>query len=275
MSKRIAIVAMAVAVLVFLIFACGPRRTPKGGENDNEPTKKTMYKSTGDEGTVTGKIIFSGAAPAPKRIDMAQDAKCGEANSNPQTETYMVSDGKLQNVFVYLKGGPADKWAYPVPPESAELDQHGCRYSPHVFGVQAKQNIKITNSDATTHNIHPTPSKNQEWNESQAPRSDPKDKNFPRPETLIKVKCNVHPWMTAYIGVLAHPFYAVSGKDGSFSIKNVPPGDYTLVAWHEDLGEQTFKIKVAAKGTLSQDVTYNAKAAYLPTSMDMATVLLP
>ena len=276
MLKRIAVIWMAVIVAAFLIVACGPKKKKTtDGDTDSDAPKKTAYKSSGDEGTVTGKIIFSGAAPAPKKIDMAQDAKCGEANSNPQTETYMVSDGKLQNVFVYLKGGPADKFDFPVPSEAAELDQHGCRYNPHVFGVEAKQTIKITNSDATTHNIHPTPAKNQEWNESQAPGGGVKEKSFARPETLIKVKCNVHPWMTAYIGVLAHPFYAVSGKDGSFTIKNVPPGDYTLVAWHEDLLEQTQKIKVAAKGSTTQDFTFNAKTAYLPTSMDVATLVLP
>ncbi|PYP89519.1 MAG: hypothetical protein DMF61_02285 [Blastocatellia bacterium AA13] len=276
MLKRIMILWMAIFMAAFLIVACGPKKKKAADESDKtEETKKPAYKSNGDEGTVTGKIMLTGAAPAPKRIDMGQDAKCGEANSNPQTETYMVSDGKVQNVFVYLKGGPADKYEYPVPSESAELDQRGCRYNPHVLGVQAKQDIKITNSDATTHNIHPTPTKNQEWNESQAPGSGAKDKSFSRPETLIKVKCNVHPWMTAYIGVLGHSFYAVSGKDGSFTIKNVPPGDYTLVTWHEDLGEQTQKIKVTAKGSVTQDVTYNAKTAYLPTSMNMATVVLP
>ena len=276
MLKRIAVMWMAVIIAALLIVACGPhKRPPKNGEDDGDGSKKTAYKSAGDEATISGKIVFSGAAPAAKSIDMKQDAKCMEANPNGAFENYVVTDSKLANVFLYLKGGPADKFEFPVPSDSAELDQRGCRYIPHVFGVQTRQNIRITNSDGTTHNVHPMPTKNQDWNETQPPGPGVKDKSFARAETLIKVKCNVHPWMTAYIGVLGHPFYAVSAKDGGFTIKNVPPGDYTLVAWHEELGQQTQKIKVTAKGTTTQDFTYNPKAAYMPTSMDVATLLLP
>jgi plastocyanin len=141
------------------------------------------------------------------------------------------------------------------PPTTVSLEQDGCMYKPHVIGVMTGQGIEIKNDDATNHNIHPLPKINQEWNESQPPKGDPKTKSFAREEVLIPVKCNVHPWMRAYIGVVSHPFFAVTGEDGTFTIKGLPPGKYTLEAVHEKYGTKDIEITVGPKESKTQDFT--------------------
>lgn len=265
MFKKYAVLCLIFALSTALIVACGRRRKKSGGDEDkkDEPVK-AAYVSKGDEGSVTGHVMLEGQAPAPEPIDMSQDANCAAAGGSKMTETYVVKDGKLANVFVYLKGGPADSFKYATPSEAVNLDQKGCRYHPHALGVMAGQTVSITNSDTTTHNVHPTPKYNEDFNKSQTPNQDPIDHKFARPEAVIPVKCNQHPWMKANIGVFGHPFYAVTGEDGSFTIKGVPPGSYTLVFWHEGLGEQTQKITVAANGTVTQDMTYKAGGGAKP-----------
>jgi len=280
MIKRIALTLVMIVLTALFVVSCGGGKEGGGNENSTAASSgggdnKPAYKSAGDEGTLTGKIVFTGTAPAPKKIDMGQDPVCASAAGDKNTEDVVVADGKLANVFVYVKsGGAVDKYSFDTPSSAVDLDQKGCRYHPHVLGVQTKQTVKITNSDATTHNIHPSPSKNQEWNQSQPSGSAPLEKSFARPETLIPVKCNQHPWMKCYIGVLPHPFYAVSSeKDGTYTIKGLPPGDYTVVAWHEKYGEQTQKVTVPAKGSVTQDFTFNATAAYNKTSLSVQPAL--
>lgn len=276
MLKRIAFSSLLLAVSTLLVISCGPKGNQ---ENTNTPptggdSAKPAYQSAGDEGTVTGKIMFTGTAPAPKTIDMGQDPVCVSSAPDKTTEDVMVKDGKLANVFVYVKsGGAVDKFSF-NPTGEVVLDQKGCRYHPHVLGVMTKENIKITNSDNTTHNIHPSPAKNQEWNQSQTAGAAPLEKSFARSELLIPVKCNQHPWMKAYIGVLPHPFFAVSKEDGSYTIANLPPGEYTIVAWHEKYGEQTQKVTVGAKESKTQDFTFSATSAYAPTSLKVEPALV-
>jgi hypothetical protein len=276
MLKRIALSSALLAISAFVIISCGGNKsenTNTGGGN-GAPPEKPAYQSAGDEGTVTGKILFTGAAPAPKVIDMGQDPVCVSSATDKNTEDVVVKDGKLANVFVYVKsGGAVDKFAFNSTGE-ATLDQKGCRYHPHVLGVMTKENIKITNSDNTTHNIHPSPTKNQEWNQSQTAGAAPLEKSFARQEVLIPVKCNQHPWMKAYIGVLPHPFFAVSKDDGSYTISNLPPGEYTIVAWHEKYGEQTQKVTVGAKESKTQDFTFSATSAYAPGSLKVEPALV-
>jgi plastocyanin len=275
MLKRIAFGSALVAVLALLVVSCGGK---KEGGNENIPTgtgEKAPYQSAGDEGTITGKIAFTGTAPTPKTLDFSADPVCVSAATNKTTDDVVVKDGKLANVFIYIKsGGAVDKYAFAIPADEPQIDQKGCRYAPHVLGVMAKQNIKIVNSDNTTHNIHFTPSKNEDWNQSEPPGAPPKEKSFSRSEILIPVKCNVHPWMKAYVGVMPHPFFSVSGEDGSYTIKNVPPGEYTIVAWHEKYGEQTQKVTVGAKESKTQDFTFSATSAYAPTSLKVEPALV-
>lgn len=270
-------IVMIVCALTLGLTGSGCRR---GKNNNNGPdenggtTTKPKYKSNGDEGTVSGKISFQGPPPAPRKLDMNAEPPCAQKNPNAVSEEVIANNGYLQNVFVYVKGGPADRNSFDPPSEPVILDQSGCRYLPHVLGIMTQQTLRITNSDPVNHNIHPTPRVNPEWNESQGPGAAPKEKQFNRPETLVPVKCNIHPWMKAHIGVLAHPFHAVSGADGSYKIQGVPPGDYTLVSWHEKYGEKTEKIKVDPKGTVTKDFSFAEKQAYMPTSLRVEPALV-
>jgi plastocyanin len=207
--------------------------------------------------TIAGKAIFSGEKP--KRMPISMDAvpNCARQHEKPMLseEAIVGAGGALANVLVYVKSGlPAGNW--PVPSTPVDLDQKGCMYSPHVLGLMAGQNLAISNSDPTNHNVHPMPRVNREWNESEPPQSPPKLKSFDKPEIGILFKCNVHPWMRAYVSVLANPFFAVTAEDGTFSIKGLPPGDYTLEAWHEKFGVQEIKVKVEAKESKTANFTF-------------------
>lgn len=196
-------------------------------------------------GSVSGTVSFKGAVPETKAIDMNADPSCAAANSSPvYTEEAVVSpEGGLKNVFVYVKTGLEGK-TFPVPQTSVALDQQGCHYTPHVFGVQAGQNIEILNSDPTLHNVHGMAKNSKEFNLGMPIKGMKLKRKFDQPEIMVKFKCDVHPWMSAYAGVLEHPYYAVSGADGKFEIKDLPPGTYTLEAWHEKYGTQETEITV-------------------------------
>jgi plastocyanin len=202
--------------------------------------------------SVSGTVKLDGAAHKASKIDMSQDAACKGDNT---AETVVADGGNLANVFVYVKEGLGDR-TFDVPKEAVTIDQQGCKYHPHVLGVMTGQNIDIKNDDPTTHNIHPTPASNREWNESQPPQAAPIEKNFAREEIMLPVKCNQHPWMRMYINVVKSPFYAVTGPDGKYEIKGLPPGDYTLAFVHEKLGEQTQKITLAAKDSKTADQSF-------------------
>jgi hypothetical protein len=241
-----------------------------------EQPAKPNYESKGDEGEIKGVMKFDGTPPTPAKIDMSQDANCTNAPGNKLADDLVVDNGKLQNVLVYLKGGPADQFAFAVPSDVVVLDQIACRYVPRILGVQVNQVLEIRNSDPTTHNVHPSPKPgvNREWNKVQAAGQPPLLEKFTKAEVLIPVKCNQHPWMLAQVAVLAHPFFAVSTADGSFTIKGVPPGKYTLIAYHEKLGEKQVSIEVAAKESKTQGFTFSPKAAFAPSSLQVEPALV-
>jgi plastocyanin len=211
-------------------------------------------------GAISGVVSFKGAAPRMKPLDMTADPGCPPT---PQpAEVVVVNSDKLgqgwiANVFIYIKEG-LPPGAFAVPTEPVVLDQKGCRYIPHVVGIMAGQPLKITNTDTADHNIHDMPSKNSPFNESQMPTDQPITKKFATPEMMIPVQCNQHPWMRAYINVMTNPYFAVSATDGSYEIKNLPPGEYTIVAVHEKFGEQTMKVKVGPKETVKAPFVYPA-----------------
>src|SRR5580700_9010056 len=204
--------------------------------------------------TVNGTVKFDGMAPKAPKIDMSQDPACKGMN---EAENVVVDSGDLANVFVYVKDGLGNR-TFDVPSTPVVLDQSGCKYHPHVLGVMAGQTVEIKNDDQTTHNIHPTPKDNREWNESQPPSSAPLEKNFAREEIMLPVKCNQHPWMKMYINVVKSPFYAVTDKSGMYEIKGLPPGDYTIAFVHEKLGEQDQKVTVGPKDTKTVDQSFKA-----------------
>lgn len=266
--SRLLALMLAIAMLSFML-ACGGDDDDDVAEEDGTTTEAaagTPYKSSGNEGSITGAVNFTGEAPAPKPISMDADAACAQNNANPQTEDVIVKDGKLANVFVYIKDGKTSdgksitSFAFEVPATEVTLDQKGCRYVPHVLGIMAGQKLKVLNSDPTAHNVHPSPKSNKEWNQSQPAGAQPIIQSFSRPEVVVPVKCNQHPWMKANIGVLRHPLYAVSGENGSFEIKGVPPGTYTVASWHERYGEKTQSVTVGAKETKTQDFAFDATA---------------
>ena len=205
--------------------------------------------------SVSGTVKLDGAAPKAAKIDMSQDAACKGTNN---AETIVADGGNLANVFVYVKDGLGTR-TFDVPTASVTIDQQGCKYHPHVLGVMAGQNIDIKNDDQTTHNIHPTPQANREWNESQPPAAAPLEKSFAREEIMLPVNCNQHPWMRMYINVVKSPFYAVTGPDGKYEIKGVPPGNYTIAFVQEKLGEQTQKVTLAAKDSKTVDQAFKAQ----------------
>ena len=255
MKKRIWTTNAALAICtVVLLAGCGKKETseePAASSPATTPAAATPIDPA-TAATVSGMVKFEGAAPKAASIDMSQDPNCKGAN---KAENIVAADGHLANVFVYVKEGLGNR-TFAAPTEAITLDQSGCRYHPHVLGVMAGQSLKIVNSDATTHNIHPTPQNNREWNESQAPQSAPLDKNFAREEIMLPVKCNQHPWMKMYVNVTKSPFYAVSGADGKYEIKGLPPGDYTLAFVHEKFGEKTQKVTLAAKDSKTVDVSF-------------------
>jgi plastocyanin len=254
-------------VAVTLVAACG------GGTNQSQnsvpassgaaaPAAAPAAPATVDTanaGTVTGKVTFAGTPPAPTPIKLSSDPFCQKANPGLATETEVVGkDGAVENVFIYVKDGLGNR-TFPAPAEPVTLDQKGCHYTPHVLGIQIGQPLQIINSDDTLHNVHGLPKANKEFNQGQPIQGMKMTHTFSTKEVMIPFKCDVHGWMNAWIGVLDHPFYAVTTADGTFSLKGLPPGTYTIEAWHEKLGTQTQTITVGPKET--KDVAFTFKAA--------------
>ncbi len=188
---------------------------------------------------------------------MDEDPVCAAKHPGPvYAEDGAVNDnGTLPNVLVYVEQG-AERYAFSAPADPVTLDQNGCLYVPHVLGIRVGQRLRIVSSDATMHNIHAMPAKNRGWNLSQAAGAAPLEEAFSRPEVIIPVKCNQHPWMRAYVGVMANPFFAVTGSDGAFRLEGLPPGEYTVAAWTATFGTQEKRIAVPPRGTVRLDFTF-------------------
>jgi plastocyanin len=219
--------------------------------------QKVDPATTGD---VKGVVTLNGTAPRNEPIRMNADPVCLKQTQGEQfQETYMVADGKLANVFVYVKDG-LGKYAYDPPTGSVTLNQQGCHYIPHVFGVRVGQPIEIVNSDPTLHNIHAVPKVNQEFNNGQPIQGMKMSHTFTSKEIMLPFKCDVHGWMNAYVGVMDHPYFAVSDKEGKFELKGLPPGTYTIEAWHEKLGAVTQSVTLGAKESKDVNFTLNVAA---------------
>jgi plastocyanin len=199
--------------------------------------------------SVKGIVKFEGTVPKPKLISMSADPTCAKQHPAPVFAQEVLTDSKgdLQNVVVFVSEGLGDR-TFDAPTQPVVVEQKGCMYEPHVLAVRANQPLHVVNDDPTSHNIHPTPANNREWNKAEPPGSS-LDESFAREEIAIPVKCNVHPWMHGYVAVFKHPFFAVTGKDGSFDLSSLPPGTYTIKAWHEKLGTSTQTITISANET--------------------------
>jgi plastocyanin len=213
-------------------------------------------------GTVNGTVHFSGKAPERIRIDMSQDPVCSMMGGDNFAEQYVVHDGKLANVYVYVKTGPAAAMSAPATTTApVVLDQIGCKYVPHVIALMRGGSVEFRNSDGTMHNIHtmPTVAANKEIDVSQGPRGAPQIRQFPDPEVMMPVRCNNHPWMNAFINVSPTPFFAVTDAKGHFEIKGLPAGTYTLAAVHEKMGEQDITVTVKPHVTEAANFSYSIK----------------
>jgi len=199
--------------------------------------------------SVRGVVKFEGSLPKPKLISMSADPGCARQHPSPVFAQEVMTDvkGDLQDVVVFVSEGLGDR-TFDVPTQPVVVEQKGCMYSPHVLAIRANQALHVVNDDPTSHNIHPTPANNREWNKAEPPGTS-MDESFAREEIAIPVKCNLHPWMHGYVAVFKHPYFAVSGKDGSFGLSSLPPGTYTIKAWHEKLGTSTQTITIGANET--------------------------
>lgn len=252
---------MAFCVIGLLVLGGCGRSNEKVEEQGQASSEPGQVADVANGATISGKVNFAGEKPVLREIDFSANPACQKMHSGPvhSEEVVLNSNGTLANAFVWLKEGvAAGRW---TPPSKTVVDQKDCMYKPHVLGVMVGQPVEFRNSDDTNHNIHPMPQKNQEWNESEPPKEQGKMKVFDREEVMIPVKCNIHPWMRAYIGVVRHPFFAVTGEDGTFTLKGVPPGNYTIEVWHEKYGTQDVKVTVAAKDNKMVDFTLGASRA--------------
>lgn len=240
-SKRI--ILLATILVAIAPIACGGGAEPAATESAM-PAAEPSAPASGPTGSITGTMTYVDGDP-DTQIAMDADPVCMSLHSEAvETQKIVANDGKLANVFVYVKEGVTGN--HPAPSEPKVLNQEGCQYHPHITGIQVGQTLIIRNSDSTLHNIHAMPDKNAEFNNGQPFQGMEMEHTFSKPEIMIPVKCDVHPWMHSYIGVLDHPFYAVSGTDGSFTIDGLPAGDYVIEAWHEELGSKTMPVTVSA-----------------------------
>lgn len=241
--------ALAAVLLLFTV-GCGkkPGASKPASQVDAAASDKPADAAAAPAGLgkITGKATFSGTPPAAEPIRMDADPYCKAHAQSTASDTVVVgADGALKNVLVYLKKGYQGKPTPPVPAEKALLDQIDCRYVPHVMAVRVGQALTIRNSDGTLHNVHAVGTANKEFNLGQPVKGMTADKTFTSPEVAVHFKCDVHPWMGARVAVLEHPWFAVTGEDGSFSINDVPAGTYTVEAWHEALPAQTAEVTVS------------------------------
>jgi plastocyanin len=248
------IFAVLISVVV-LISGCGSEQAP--GATAPPPNAKRVDASKA--GNIAGRVTFEGTPPANEPIPMAADPVCARENSGGATfDTVVVDNGGLENVFVYVKDGLGDYY-FDVPTDAVMLDQKGCRYTPHVFGLRVGQPLEIVNSDATMHNVHAVPAVNREFNFSQHVTGMKERKTFTAREVMVRFKCDVHTWMSAFAGVLDHPYFAVTANGGQFQLKGLPAGTYTVEAWHEKLGTSSQSVTLGEKE--DRNITFTFKAA--------------
>ncbi len=250
------LILIAGAAVVAACGGGGDTHTESAAATDPEPV---VAAASGPTGSLTGMAMYSNGDP-DTTINMDADPACSSLHEGDvHTESVLLSeDGHLGNVFVYVKDGLTG--TYTAPTDKKMLDQIGCQYSPHVAGIQVGQTLVIRNSDATLHNVHAMPEHNQEFNQGQPVQGMETKKVFEQVEVMVPFKCDVHPWMSSYIAVLDHPFYAVTSADGTFSIEGLPVGEYTIEAWHEEFGPQTQTVTITADGASEASFDYSPAA---------------
>ncbi|MBM3214799.1 hypothetical protein FJZ36_07790 [Candidatus Poribacteria bacterium] len=255
--RTVKALSVALALVVPIAVGCGKKEDKPARPAAPAAAAPAAATASGATGTasISGKVTFTGTAPKAAAMKMDADPACAKAHTSPvkSEEVVVNADGTLKNVIVYVKSGISG--TYPAS-GSPELDQVDCVYTPHVIAVQAGQSITVHNSDPTLHNVQASPAMNAGFNLAMPPNTPSIQQTFAQAEASpVKFKCQVHPWMTAYVGVFNHPFFAVTDGSGQFSIKNLPAGKYTVGVWHEKYGEKTFDIEVTDGQAATQDVS--------------------
>lgn len=241
-----------------MLFGCGQAQKAEAPKKKTEDAASAavFHVDPATAGAVRGRVFYHGTKPQRKLISMEEDPACEKAAGGTKAyeDKLLVSrDGGVANAFVYVKTGLEGK-KFETPSDPVVLDQKGCIFGPRVMGAQVKQTVLIRNGDPVEHNIHPMPKINMGWNEVMSPGAADVPHRFAHQEVMIRIKCNVHGWMRAYLGVLEHPYYAVTAPDGSFELKNLPPGNYSIGVWHEELGEMEKPATLAPGG--AQEVEF-------------------
>ena len=243
---------LVLASVVTLIICVSSQRVVKAGDIPSATT-------SAGAAVIKGAVKFTGIVPAPEPIRMSADPSCAKQHSRPVLNREVVVDSKggLEDAIVFIAEGLGDR-KFDPPTQPAVISQKGCLYEPHVVAVRENQPIEVVNDDPTSHNIHPIPVNNREWNKAEPPGAKVEEA-FAREEIAIPVKCNIHPWMRGYIAVLKNPYFAVTKQDGSFDLPNLPPGTYTIKAWHEKLGTATQTITIGANQTKEISFVFKSK----------------
>jgi hypothetical protein len=251
-----------------LMIACGGGGDAGGGGGDAPPAGgggdagMASPVDAATAGNVSGRVVFTGMAPEAMAIDMGTEPTCAAKypNGAMSEEVVVGGDGGLDNVFIYVKEG-LDGVQFPTPASEVVMDQSGCRYIPRVTGVQTDQGLVFRNSDGLAHNVNVAQGANRGFNLNQPVSMDSPARTFATPEVMIPVRCDVHGWMHGFVGVIAHPYFAVSANGGSFNLNTLPPGDYVIEAWHERYGVQTQNVTVATGQTAAVEFTFSEEMA--------------
>jgi plastocyanin len=264
MSKSLHPLRLLAIPLAAFALACGgdaDEAGDAGAAEEGAGAAEATQVDPATAGSIVGTVSFDGEPPVGEPIDMSEEPTCMEKHDGQPMHFAAIvgDDGGLKDVYVHVTEGLPDG-SWPAPSESVTLDQDGCRYHPHVLGVQTGQTVVLQNSDGLLHNINARPNNQRGFNVSQ-PTDMTTERSFSQAEVMIPIQCDVHGWMEAYIGVQDHPYFAVTSEDGSFEIGNLPPGDYTVEAWHEEYGTQTMQVTVPESGEATADFSYSGAVA--------------
>jgi hypothetical protein len=239
---------------VLLLAACGGRDACR-----DRPPPTPLDRAT--TGTITGTVRFEGPVPAMAPLALRGEPACAAQHAGPvPAGDVLVHDGKLENVFVWVKEGLGDR-VFAPPDTPVTVDQRGCVYVPHVAGVQTCQEVVFLNSDPLLHNVHGTPARSASWNFSMGVQGSRRAVRLSEPEVPVEVRCDVHPWMRAYLGVVSHPYFAVTGADGRFTLADVPPGEYVVAAWHERFGVREATVALAPRQATDVAFAFRAEGS--------------
>jgi len=246
---------VAPVVLLLGALGCGAGEAPEP-EAPPVPAAELVPVDPATVGVIRGVVNLTGTPPEPREIPLGSNPACSSGHDGPVFfDSVIVQEGKLKNAFVWVKKG-LERTAFEIATNEVEIDQRGCIYQPRVIGVQVGQPVVFINSDNTTHNVHTVPVKGSGENFCMAIQGMRSPRTFKREEVMLKTKCDIHPWMGAYIGVVRHPVFAVSAADGAFELTGVPPGDYVVEAWHEKFGTLTQAVTLAASGEATTSFTF-------------------